>query len=133
MSADRVNLNLIDVPNPCTVPWEEMSGDDRVRFCGKCRKNVYHLSHLTRDEAERLVTEREGELCVQFYRRQDGTAVTRDCAVVRAAKKAGSVFWLALCSLAAVAAFFVGRKLDWFSGYSNQTFSKVGGGIGPPH
>ena len=57
-----------------------MSGDAHVRHCGRCAKNVYDLSSLTRDQAERLLEEREGELCVRFYRRPDGTVMTSDCA-----------------------------------------------------
>jgi hypothetical protein len=32
-------------------------------------------------EAERLVVEKEGRLCVRFHRRADGTVLTRDCPV----------------------------------------------------
>jgi hypothetical protein len=34
---------------------------------------------MTRYAAETLVAEREGRLCVRFYRRADGTVITRDC------------------------------------------------------
>ena len=56
-----------------------MKGDDRVRFCGHCSMHVYNLSAMGRSEAERLVSEREGRLCVQFIRRADGTVITADC------------------------------------------------------
>ena len=36
-----------------------MTGDDRVRFCDRCRKNVYNLSSLTREQAEALVFARQ--------------------------------------------------------------------------
>lgn len=129
MSAPRINLNVLDVPNPCSVPWDSMRGDDRVRFCRQCDKHVYHLSNMTRPEAERLVAEHEGELCVQFYRRRDGTVVTADCTVVWVAKEAGSAVFLAItCVLMVVLFFFTWRRLDWFAP-ANQTFSQVGGGM----
>jgi hypothetical protein len=56
-----------------------MKGDDRVRFCKLCSLHVYNLSAMTRSAAETLVAEREGRLCVQFYRRADGTVLTADC------------------------------------------------------
>ena len=34
---------------------DEMTGDERVRACGACNKNVYNLSDMTRDEAESLI------------------------------------------------------------------------------
>ena len=56
-----------------------MYGDDRRRFCSQCKLNVYNLSGMTRDEAEQLVMNSEGRLCVRFFRRKDGTVLTQDC------------------------------------------------------
>jgi hypothetical protein len=56
-----------------------MSGDDRVRHCAECNLNVYNLSDLTRREAESLIASHEGRLCVRYYRRADGTILTRNC------------------------------------------------------
>jgi len=58
-----------------------MQGDDRTRFCKLCQKNVYNLSGMNRDEAEQLIEENNGELCVRFFRRRDGTLLTVDCPV----------------------------------------------------
>ncbi|HZL91961.1 MAG TPA: hypothetical protein VFB96_26560 [Pirellulaceae bacterium] len=81
MNPELPLLNQIDVASPCTASWEEMDGDERVRFCSLCRLNVYNLSEMPREEAEDLVRSREGRLCVRFYRRPDGTMLTRDCPV----------------------------------------------------
>jgi hypothetical protein len=72
-------LELLTIPVPCTVPWDSMMGSKRVRFCSQCQQSVYNLTEMTRAEAESLVDEREGEVCVRFYRRPDGTVMTRDC------------------------------------------------------
>lgn len=72
-------LGRVRVAAPCEEDWGEMRGDERVRFCARCSLNVYNLSAMTRREAERLVVEREGRLCVRFYRRKDGTILTRNC------------------------------------------------------
>jgi hypothetical protein len=74
-------LEDVRVAAPCHARWEDMTGDDRVRFCGPCQKNVYNLSAMAREEAEKLLAEREGSLCVRLYRRADGTVITNDCAV----------------------------------------------------
>jgi hypothetical protein len=74
-----MSLELLDIKSPCRVPWSSMQGDDRVRACAKCEKNVYDLSALTRAEAEALLARAEGTLCLRFYRRADGTVVTSDC------------------------------------------------------
>jgi len=72
-------LGQVRVAKPCKEKWENMRGDDRVRFCGRCDKNVYDLSELTTAQAEGLLAEHEMNLCVRYYRRADGTVMTSDC------------------------------------------------------
>jgi hypothetical protein len=74
-----VLLENIRVAAPCPASWEQMQGDSRVRHCGECKLNVYNLSEMTREQAESLIASREGRLCVRFYRRADGTVLTRNC------------------------------------------------------
>ncbi len=74
-------LDDIRVASPCHERWDAMTGDEQSRFCGSCRKNVYNLSAMTREAAEALVRSREGELCVRYFRRTDGTILTADCPV----------------------------------------------------
>jgi hypothetical protein len=74
-------LGSVEIASPCEEPWDRMQGDDRVRFCGRCEKHVYNLSGMSAIEAERIVTETTGELCVRFHQRADGTVLTQDCPV----------------------------------------------------
>lgn len=74
-------LDNIRVASPCTAAWSKMTGDERVRHCADCQKNVYNLSDLTRDEAEALIVEKEGRLCVRYFQRADGTILLKDCTV----------------------------------------------------
>ena len=81
MNKPAVSLDLIQIASPCHVSWDEMKGDDRTRFCGQCKLHVYNLSEMPREDAEALIAKREGRTCVRFFRRQDGTVLTRDCPV----------------------------------------------------
>jgi len=74
-------LGEIKVAAPCEAEWKWMHGNDRVRFCGQCNLNVFNLSAMTVEEAEDLVRRADGRLCVRFYRRADGTILTRNCPV----------------------------------------------------
>jgi hypothetical protein len=74
-------LDQVQIAAPCHADWDEMVGDDRVRFCGQCEKNVYNLSSMPREEAEAFLVEREGKVCVRLYKRHDGTVLTADCPV----------------------------------------------------
>jgi hypothetical protein len=110
MNRNNRFLDGLKIASPCKVDWNSMTGDERIRACAQCRLNVYNLSEMTRAEAEHLIIEKEGRLCVRFYRRADGTVLTRDCPVgLRAARLkllrlAGAV--------AGLAAAFVGG-LGW--------------------
>jgi hypothetical protein len=75
-------LDQVRVASPCNADWNEMVGDERVRFCLSCDKNVYNLSAMPREAAEQLLQDRVGkDLCVRFYQRADGTILTEDCPV----------------------------------------------------
>lgn len=80
-------LPNIRVATPCTADWNKMTGDDRVRACADCNKNVYNLSELTREEAEALILEKERKLCVRYYQRKDGTILLKDCVIGIAQKR----------------------------------------------
>jgi hypothetical protein len=74
-------LNHVRVAAPCPADWDRMIGSERVRFCGQCSLNVYNLSGMTRSEAESLIVRTYGRLCIRFYRRGDGSIITKDCPV----------------------------------------------------
>lgn len=104
-------LDDVRVASPCNASWDEMVGDERVRFCGSCQKNVYNLSSMAREEAEALLAARMGnETCVRFYRRADGTLLTADCPVGQK-KKRRKLALIAVASAGAMA----GAALTAFS------------------
>ena len=72
-------LANIKIAAPCSADWNEMNGSERVRFCASCQLNVFNLSAMTKREAEKLIIETEGNLCVRFHRRADGTVLTQNC------------------------------------------------------
>jgi hypothetical protein len=74
-------LDDVRVASPCHERWDAMTGDDQTRHCARCDKNVYNLSAMTREAAEALLRQREGKLCVRYFRRVDGTILTADCPV----------------------------------------------------
>lgn len=78
-------LDEIKVASPCPALWSEMKGDAQKRFCGDCKLNVYNLSVMTRAEIDALLQNAGERTCIRFYRRADGTLLTRDCPVGLAA------------------------------------------------
>ena len=93
-------LNNIKIASPCQADWDTMFGNDRKRFCGECKLNVYNLSGMTQEDAQDLLENSEGRLCVRFYRRADGTVLTQNCPVGWAkVKQRARVFATAVFSM----------------------------------
>lgn len=105
-------LEHVKVAASCPADWERMVGDERVRYCDRCSLHVYNLSGMTRRKAEALVTSAEGRLCVRFYRRPDGTILTRNCPVGLSALKRRAAH-AATALMTAVLGFFTGLGLNF--------------------
>lgn len=100
-------LKHVRIASPCNADWDQMIGNERARFCGQCSLNVYNLSSLGRREAEQLISQNEGRLCIRYYRRTDGSIITRNCPVgLRALKRRLKLVARAIAS--AVLSFFAG-------------------------
>jgi hypothetical protein len=113
-------LDNVRVATPCPADWDGMSGNEKVRFCNQCQLNVYNLSGMTRREAEELITNTEGRLCIRFYRRTDGSVITKNCPVGLQALKR-RVSRAATAFLSAVVGFFGGLGL--FAAFSGNESS----------
>ncbi|MBK9620574.1 MAG: hypothetical protein IPO31_15495 [Candidatus Obscuribacter sp.] len=118
MSSEPSILDNLRVASPCPKLWGDMelTPEQSVRFCGDCKKNVYDVSKMSRKDAELVLQkacaqQAEGSgrsLCMQLYKRADGTIITDDCPVGlrrmrdswRLVKRsAASVIALVLCQL----------------------------------
>jgi hypothetical protein len=81
MDTDEI-LATFKIPTPCPMDWDLMRGDDRVRFCQRCGKDVYNLTAMNPDVVASLLTgvrERGERRCVRLYQRPDGTLTAAPC------------------------------------------------------
>lgn len=101
-------LNQVQVASPCTARWEDMTGDDRKRFCQHCQKHVFNLSAMTQSEAETFVRETEGKFCGRFHRRRDGRILTSDCPTGQRLRRNRMARWCG-AAFAAAMVFLGGR------------------------
>jgi len=98
MAANPTQIDRLRVATPCPMSWDQMTGDNRVRFCDQCQLNVYNIAELSRIETEALIASTEGRLCARLFRRADGTVITKDCPVGlralrrRVAKRTAAIF-----------------------------------------
>lgn len=114
MTKQTFDINKLRIASPCSADWETMSGNDRKRSCDLCRLNVYNFSEMTAKEVENLIAKSEGRICGRFYKRADGTILTKDCPVgLRAYQKRVARF--AGAALTAILGLFsasFGQKTD---------------------
>jgi Carboxypeptidase regulatory-like domain len=93
------NLDHLSIASPCPANWEQMNGDEHVRFCDLCNLHVYNIAPLTPKEVETLIANTEGRICARIFRRADGTIMTKDCPVgLRAIRRQGAKVAGAVCA-----------------------------------
>ena len=102
-----IDLDAITIRSPCTVPWESMKGNERRRFCDRCRLHVHDVSELTPREAVALLRRTGGDVCLRVWRRPDGRVVTKDCGRVRVALER-RMRWLRAAAAAVLATLGLG-------------------------
>ena len=71
----RKDLIQLRIASPCSVEWDSMIGNDRVRFCEHCRLSVHHVDSLNRKQLRRLIARSHGRVCVNYTRPNVHTGV----------------------------------------------------------
>jgi len=73
-------VNKIVIRNPCAANWDDMHGDQTVRFCRQCKKNVHNLSAMNPEQLAFTLELRERQpTCVFMARANDGSVVIDNC------------------------------------------------------
>lgn len=129
MKKEKFSLSVVTIATPCNMKWEQMYGDDKVRYCNDCKLNVYNLSGMTKTEAESLIEKKEGNLCIRYYRRADGTILTQDCPVglaklkKRARQVATAAISLTISLFSGI--FFYWKDSNIFEFIANHKINKI--------
>lgn len=112
----------VRIASPCSEKWEQMKGDERVRFCAQCKLNVFNIRELSETDARALLFKAEGRVCGRVYQRPDGTVLTKDCptglALLRR-RALAAVTMVAAMALAVVGFRAVSKKECGTEGRSN--------------
>lgn len=72
-------LDEVVIAAPCPISWDNMNGDDRVRHCSGCNKNVYNIADMTDAEANAFFEKNGSTECIRIFRRSDGKMMTDNC------------------------------------------------------
>ncbi|MAA78170.1 MAG: hypothetical protein CL916_02840 [Deltaproteobacteria bacterium] len=58
----------------CPQKWDSMKGDDQIRHCGMCKKNIHNLEEYREEEAHSIIE--EGTNCVRMEANHRGQIKT---------------------------------------------------------
>lgn len=136
-------LDSLNVKSPCQESWDEMIGNEQVRFCSHCAKDVHDLSSMTRTQAEKLVKRANGNLCVRYVKTPQGKLITappKFTQIKRRMRVAAGVFAasLALSTIAySQQSESAERQVNWTqtvkklseTGETNKDFSTITGTV----
>lgn len=76
---DNNFLKRVRVASPCNASWDAMTGDDKVRLCRQCDRNIYNIAAMSATDAAALLRNTTERTCIRLHRRSDGTVMTADC------------------------------------------------------
>lgn len=71
-------LDRVCIAMPCNIGWDNMKGNDEVRLCDGCNKNVYNISAMSKKRAEEILSAPQLP-CLHIVRGIDGKLVTDEC------------------------------------------------------
>ncbi|MBX3114779.1 MAG: hypothetical protein KF836_09465 [Fimbriimonadaceae bacterium] len=69
--------NDVRIAKPCPKDWNEMTGDDQSRFCSHCEKSVHNLAELSAGDAEQLLCNTSGRVCIRMVSGPQGSFKTK--------------------------------------------------------
>jgi hypothetical protein len=72
-----VQLTTEPLARPCDEPWSAMTGNERVRHCASCDRDVWDLSAMTAREAELRLLNAPAIPCINFRRDENGRLISR--------------------------------------------------------
>lgn len=88
----------------CPMPWTQMSGTDRQKFCHQCGHHVSNLSLLSATERAALISRSRTErVCGTYYVRLSGEMVTPESPLSPTERRSLRQFGVAALSVAALA------------------------------
>ncbi len=64
-------MKNIYIPNPCSENWNEMTPEEKGRFCSVCSKCVIDFTEKNSQEIQEIIEEKSNEsVCGRFYNHQ---------------------------------------------------------------
>ena len=136
--SDQDRSHPLRITSPCSVSWDSMIGNDRVRFCEHCQIAVHNLDLTSRKQVRRLIARSEGRICISYQQPATERKTISPAPILhkigrRTARIAAGAFSASLSISSAVAATAplkqtAQRNEVVFAALVNQQFASTGTG-----
>lgn len=65
-------MNILPkIDKPCSQDWNQMTGDDKRRFCEHCQLHVHNLSAMSEKERAEVLSRNGERTCIAYVDRDD--------------------------------------------------------------
>lgn len=115
------SVDALKVYEPCTQDWEDMTGNEKVRFCSHCQLSVNNISEMTQTEAMRLVRNSSKRICVRYIKHPKTQAPVFADKLYKITRRAGIAAGVLSASLAASAVSYAQGGLRFAPESSQKT------------
>lgn len=69
-------IDSVSVASPCGENWDAMKGNEQIRFCSHCAKDVTNISEMSAAEARRFVLRSKGSICIRVIKDTRGRTIS---------------------------------------------------------
>lgn len=73
----KYTLENFEVPQPCSMNWDEMPGNEEIRHCDKCQHQIYNLSEMPKRRALKVLNQPNETVCVTYLQDEHNQVITQ--------------------------------------------------------
>lgn len=73
----KYTLENFEVPQPCAMNWDEMTGNEEVRHCGKCQHQIYNISEMPKRRALKVLNQPNERVCISYLQDEQNQVITQ--------------------------------------------------------
>ena len=74
----KYTLENFEVPQPCSMNWDEMTGNEEIRHCDRCQHQIYNLSEMPKRRALKVLNQPNEKVCVTYLQDEQNQVITQN-------------------------------------------------------
>ena len=70
-------LENVSVETPCSADWNEMMGNEEVRHCHQCQRNIHNISEMPKRRALKVLNQKDEIVCISYFKDEKNKIITQ--------------------------------------------------------